>query len=538
MANARIAGMGRLRRLLPLLVAVAAFAAFLPALKAGFVNWDDDKALLFNPEFRGLGLQNLRWMFSTFYEGIYQPLCWLSYGVDYAFWGMDPRGYHLTNLLLHAANAALFYFLAFRLLEDEWAAALAALLFAVHPLRVESVAWVSERKDVLSGAFYLLSTLFYVDGRLGASLGFFAAGLLSKASGIGLPFVFMALDYFPLGRGFRWKEKLPFLALSVAAGIAGLAAKRHVISTMEPLSAAQHLAQAVYGLAFYLYKTVLPFGLYPVHEITPNFDPFASTFIAAAGGVGILAVLLAYFWKSRPGLAPAVATYLAFLGPVLGLVTWNRELVADRYSYLACAGLPLLAAGALAGVRHAKAEWRALAVVVVLALGVLTWRQSLVWTSSQTLWAHDLAYAPDSSMAHNNLGSVYADAGRYDESVAQFQEAIRLKPNYWDAAYNMGNTLTRAGRFKEAFPIIDAVLKIKPDFANARVTMGNILDGEGRYDEAVAQYRAALKYQPGTALTYFNMGLTLCRQGKRKEAYEALQEAARLGLDQPVPGCR
>lgn len=558
-------GFLRAERLPLLLAALAAFLAFLPALGADFVTWDDDWNFLNNQSFRGLGPKQLYWMFTTFLGGPYQPLTWLTFGLDYTLWGMNPFNYHLTNLLLHSAGAALFYALSLRLLRaalpgrDAGALRLgaffSALFFAVHPLRVESVAWITERRDVLSGVFYFGSLLAYLSAaerkdeprplrRLALSLALYACALLSKAIGLGFALVLLAVDVYPLRRlpasPRAWLlpehrpallEKLPYLLMAFAAGLAGLYGQYQSAAAM-PLTEfgpAGRLALAAYGLVFYAWKTLLPTGLLPLYEVPSSFDPLsaryaASAALAAAGGIAV--------WRLRerfPGLLTAAVVYLAFLAPVLGLVKMGSHLAADRYSYLACAGLAVLAGGWFAKAHSSGGPARALALPVAalaaLALGKLTWAQTGHWKNSETLWNYVVPKAPESSLALNNLGDVYFGQGRYFESAAAYRRAIALKPKYAFIHYNLANALAKQKDWSGAEAAYRESLALAPAFSVARANYGNMLADLGRYAEAEAQYLETLRLDPKYADAYYGLADTFLYRDRLKEAREHYEKA-------------
>src|SRR5881296_4156306 len=313
--------------LLPVLIALVTVVPFLPTLDNQFVNWDDDDNLVENPQYRGLGWTPLRWMWTTSHIGHYAPLTWMTFGLDYVLWGMNPVGYHLTNLLLHAANAAVFYLVARRILGLALpgpaqrgtvglaaSAAFAALLFAIHPLRVESVAWATERRDVLSGLFYLLTLLVYLRageqgerGRSGywASVGLFVCALLSKSMAVSLPVVLLILDVYPLRRlgGARgwwgeparrvYVEKIPFVVLAAAASAVAFLALSQVdnMTSLDRLSVPDRPPVSAYGLIFYLWKMLVPLNLSPLYELPAKVNPWAAPFILSYGVVGALTAL-------------------------------------------------------------------------------------------------------------------------------------------------------------------------------------------------------------------------------------------------------
>ena len=341
--------------------------AFLPILQNGFVDFDDAEGLVVNTWIRGLGAANLRWMLTTFHLGHWQPLAWLSFALDYRLWGLDARGFHLTSLLLHAANAALLAVLAERLLAcaDVPAgrrlagAVTAALLWSVHPLRVESVAWATERRDVLSGFFFLATLLAYVPGpgrppRIGWALAGTALTLASKASGMVLPALLVLLDLYPLRRvggavGWRgraarrvWLEKVPFVILAGASATVALTAQRSVgaLQTLGEVTAAHRAGAAMLQVGFYLWRTLWPVRLLPLYEFPLDIGPLQRWALAGAGTVLALAAAAVVLRHRCPALGAALAAYLIALSPTLGLAQSGPQVAADRYTYLAMMGWP------------------------------------------------------------------------------------------------------------------------------------------------------------------------------------------------------
>ncbi|MEP6620603.1 MAG: hypothetical protein ABJE47_14865, partial [bacterium] len=361
----------------PLVVVVVTVIAFLPTLRAGFVSWDDDKNFLANPHYRGLGLEQLGWMWSTFQLGHYVPLSWMSLGADYLVWGMDPAGYHATNLLLHAANSALVYFLARRVLlaarvgtesnsrDVVIASAISALAFSVHPLRVESVAWITERRDVLSLFFYLSSALLYLrsiednahrDRWYWLSLAAFACALLSKATAVTLPAILVAFNCFPLrrlgGSEHGWldhsarnvyRELFPFVLLSAATVTVTFVALQH----LPQLDVMRKVAVSMYGIAFYTWKSVAPSKLAPLYAMPARVDPFAVRYVVSCIIVVTVSIAAWFVRRRWPMATLGWVTFLLGVFPMLGFVQNGPQLVADRYSYFAAPFLGLAVAAAL-----------------------------------------------------------------------------------------------------------------------------------------------------------------------------------------------
>ena len=545
-------------------------AAFLPVLKNGFVNWDDYKNVVENLRYRGLAWENLRWMFTTFHMGHYQPLSWLSLGLDYKVWGMAPFGYHLTNLLLHAANGVVFYFICLRLL---WlmdpapsphkthalpvAAALSALFFAVHPLRVESVVWVTERRDVLSGFFLLMTVFYYLkavpaettnsDRRRWVALAliFYVLSLLSKASGVTLPLVLLVLDFYPLRRlEFNprrwlrpesrqvWLEKIPFLAFALAAGILALLAQHQAkaIRTLEEYDIASRIMQSLYAAGFYLWKTVLPFGLSPLYELPLASNPWRWSYIISA--IVVFGVTGVFFVQRRrwPAALAGWLVYLILLMPTSGIVQSGAQLVADRYSYLSCMVWALIAGAGFLRLWQASWDRRVsrklfdgvvvLCTLALVGLGSLTWMQAGIWHDSEKLWRHALSIDPQSYFAHNNLGNALATQGRFDEAIDEFHKTLRINPNDADAAYNLGNAFAQKGDLNQADQQLQQALQLDPDNAMAAYDLGNVRVRQKRFDDAIEQFQRALRSDPGLARANYNLAQLFFQQGKIDEAIQ------------------
>ena len=588
-ANRR-ASAPRLRRLgIPLIVAALTFAAFLPVLRNGFVSWDDDKNFLENPHFRGLGLNQLHWMWTTFHMGHYVPLTWMTLGADYSLWGMNPAGYHLTSLLLHAANSVIVYVLARTLLASSareatsdtdvrvmLAAGFAALVFALHPLRVESVAWATERRDVLSGLFFFSSILIYVKSRglphrsraYWIAVAMFVCALLSKATSMSLPAVLLILNVFPLkrlGGEVGWVtpqarrvylELVPFAILAAATAMLSIVA----LHPPEQLGFAAKLSVSFYSLAFYLWKTLLPSGLSPLYEMPQRVDPTAVRFVVSAIMVVCLGGLAWSLRRRTPAVAATLALFFVVTLPMLGVVQNGPQIAADRYTYHAAPALAVLAGGALLfALRRAPAIAGVVASAIVLGLTALTWDQSTVWRDSQTLWARGLEVdaqspvghsnmanvlysqnhvaegmehsqqavqiAPRSPEAHNGLGVGLARAGRLAEAAAEYRRALTLRPAFDDAEDNLGVVLARQNDIVGAIQHYQRALQLNPENSNAHVNWGNALVRLSRIDEAIPHYETALRIRPDNADAQHNWGVALAQEKRFPEAIEHFRAA-------------
>lgn len=551
-------------------LAVIGVVPFLPALRGGFV-WDDLPNLVGNPDYRGLGWSQLSWMATTAHKGHYIPLTWVTFGLDYLVWGMQPVGYHLTNLLLHAGNVAVFHVLALWLLARTTTlaggplavgAATAALFFAVHPLRAESVAWVTERRDVLSGLFFLLAVLAYLaateaEGRRRrrlrlASLAAYAAALASKSIVMTLPAILVVLDVYPLrrlpervrdwlGAAARpvWLEKAPYLGLALASAAMAYYAQSFA-TALGTYPWATRIAAAFYGLWFYLGKTIWPLPLSPLYEVPIPLDPFEPRFVGRAIAViGVTVALFALRRRWPAGLA-VWACYGIMLAPVTGLVVRaGFQLSADRYSYLACLGLTLLL-GAAAGVVARRGALRLLAAAAVAlalfaGLSALTWRQVQVWHDNFTLWRHAVAVTPECAICQNNLGAFYLHLGDPVAALPHFRTALALRPDRVEVHGNLGRALAQLGRWAEAIEEYRRVLARHPDAVDVHQNLAAALWETGQQADAIGQLRLALAGAPDHAGLRANLGFALVAAGQPREAVEHLMRAVELRPQAPVP---
>ena len=527
----------------PALVGLVTLLLFLPALGNGFVNWDDEVNLVSNPHYRGLGWAQLRWMFGNTLGGHYIPVTWLSFGLDYVLWGMRPAGYHATSVALHAANAILFYFVARRLLSFAagadarsitLGAAVAALLFSLHPLRVESVAWATERRDVLMGVWAFLSVLAYLRaverGRGGAlhrgwqwtATALFGLALLSKSVVVGLPIVLVLLDVYPLGRlaarpgsasralGRLALEKAPFVALAVAVAAVTLTvgAGHRLMTSFETLGLLQRAAVSGYALAFYLWKTVAPWPLSPLYTLVLPVMPWTSTYVVPAAVVVLVTLGAVLGYRRWPAGLTAWASYIVLLAPVVGVLHNGAQIAADRYTYLACAPWAILGGAGAAWCRRATRSGRlsplvgnfviGAAAAIIIVFAGLTIRQIAVWHDSVSLWTHAVSVEPQSDIPVFYLGWALADAGRLDEARGHFEAALRRVPDSLpdlkaQLDVHLGIVEQRAGRPAAAERYFRDALAQDPAHAVATIRLGTVLLQQGRAAEAETAWTRALE---------------------------------------------
>jgi protein O-mannosyl-transferase len=515
-------------------IAAVTVLVFHPAIGFGFLNWDDPRNLSVVPGFRGGSATDLKWILTTHVMGHYVPLTWATFALDYALWGKHPAGYHATNVALHAGNAVLCYLIARRLIwaagglpgrATEAGAALAALGFAVHPMRAESVAWVTERRDVLSGLFFLLAVLSYLWAvqdcrpvqwrRLWAPLFAFAAALLAKQITIILPVVLVILDVYPLR---RWRqepgavlwEKVPF-GIVGAGGVAMLAwtmASDIGFTPLEGVGAAQRFALLAHAAVYYPIQTLMPIHLSPLHEVPPHIDPWAGRFLAGALGTGAL-TLAAIVWRRRaPWLGTVWAYSVVSILPVSGLMhAGGQTLVADRYSYLGTLGWFVALGGGLAvvlacGPRRAQGAAAGAAVLVVGAWSWLGFQEVQTWRDGLTLWSTAVTRDPACGQCHSHLALELLNSGRVPEALHQAALGVRLRPDVAMLRLMFAATLERAGLIAEAVSELRAAHRLRPtpqtrgELARMLQLLATRQEQAGRLHETRQTLEEALGFAP------------------------------------------
>jgi tetratricopeptide (TPR) repeat protein len=571
-----------------LLLVAAVVLVFYPALAGGFV-WDDHDNLTLNGSYRGLSWDHLRWMFGSVHRGHYQPLSWISLALDHALWGMNPAGYHLTNLSLHALNALLLWWLARRLLSlalgrgpDRASvvlgAAAASLLFALHPMRVESVAWITERRDLLSACFYLLGLLAYLAAQrrdrrrrwrwLALALLAFVASGLAKAWVVTLPAVLLVLDGYPLRRltaaGWRGAllEKIPFAVVALLVSLTAFVAQTEAFAVGHSLS--DRLLQAGYGVWYYPLKAGWPARLSPLYLL--RADSLHDALHLAALAAAVLATLASLLlWRRWPWIFACWAGYGLLLAPVLGLLQAGQQQVADRYSYLALWPLALLAGAAvarLAATPRRGAAAAALLAGLALALALPTRAYLAHWTDDLALWDRAIAMDPQNHVALCNRANARRTAGRLDLALEDLARAIALRPDHGPAYSIRGNIRAQQGRMREALADFQRAVRLSPRSATALcnrasardalgdragaardaeeglrrdprqtgclVLRGRLAAAAGRLPEALAAFDSALRISPGLLPALVNRANTRRLSGDRGGALSDLREALRL----------
>lgn len=558
-----------MRRLAPVLIALLTAAVFAPALGNGFV-WDDSFNVVDNPHLRGFGWAQLRWMLTAAWSGHpgwggqWIPLTWASLALDHLLWGLSPRGYHLTNIVLHAANAGLCYLVARRVLAIAvpaatpaalaLGAAAAALFFGVHPLRAESVAWVTERRDVLSGFFLLLAVLGYLAaihreaGRrrrwLVGSLTAYAAALASKPTAMTLPLVLLVLDAYPLRRlrgawPARFLEKAPYLLLAGAIAALTLDAVHSAsVSPLERYPVPARVAMAFWATAHYARTTLLPVGLSPLYEAPALVDVWSAPYVASALAVILVTLALLAARRRWPAGLAVWAAFLIMLAPASGLVHVGHHQAGDRYTYLPSLAPALLVGGAVVAFLRLGAAgsvapgYARLALVGVAAwltaLGLLAQAQTRIWRDSDTLWSWAATVDPACGLCQGNLGVALWRSGRLAAALPHLERARALQPEHLVLHRNLGLAQLEAGRTAEAVETLRAATVISPRDADVRHAAGFALARAGRLADAVEQFRAAAELAPTSGELLLSLAAALADQGRLDEAREYAQRAVAL----------
>ncbi|MEW6673246.1 MAG: tetratricopeptide repeat protein [Thermodesulfobacteriota bacterium] len=547
-----------------LCLVLATLAVYWQVLQHDFVNFDDDLYVTDNRRVQGgLTLEGIRWAFTTFHASNWHPLTWLSHMLDCQVYEMDPGRHHLTNLLFHIANTVLLFFVFRNMTGGLWQSAFVAALFALHPLHVESVAWVSERKDVLSTFFWVLTMSSYVwyAGRPAVHrylwvVVFFTLGLMSKPMLVTVPFVLLLLDFYPLNRFMLQPssgsassqqrptalrligEKIPLFVLAALSVAMTIHAQKQggAVASLEVIPFGARAANALVSYATYIGKMLYPAKLavfYPYPEKLPVWKiAGACLLLLSISFMAIRAI------KHAPYLIVGWLWYLGTLVPVIGLVQVGGQAMADRYTYVPLIGLFVMIAW---GVSELMARWRlrkiwlsASAAVLLTLLAATTWKQAGYWKNSLSLYQHAIEATSRNAVLHNNLGYVLAGQGLLDDAIRHYQEALRIKPGYAKARNNMGDVLARQGLLDEAIRYYRETLRIKPEYAEAHNSLGITLLKQGKLDEAIRHFQKALQIKPDLALVHNNLGMAYVEQGRFDEAIEQYQYVLKSQPDNAV----
>jgi hypothetical protein len=520
----------------------------------GFVNFDDPFYVSENPQIQtGLNWQNVLWAFTHVHSSNWHPVTTMSHMLDCQLFGLKPGPHHFVNVLLHSATAALVFLILEQITGALWSSAFIAAVFAIHPLHVESVAWISERKDVLSGLFFVLTLLAYVHYthkpgvvRYSTMSILFVCGLLSKPMLVTLPLVLLLLDYWPLKRFERTGifklvlEKIPLLAFSTAAASATLIAQSQGVGLVRlklvPLS--WRITNALAAYVVYIWQTVWPVNLatlYPHPGRLPVWESASAGALLAA--VTVVAFLLR---KRQPYLITGWLWYLIMLLPVIGLIQVGSQAHADRYTYLPQIGLCVAATWSVIDLTR-RFRWRReccsmVGPIIIAALAWRAWVQTSYWQDTERLWNRVFAVTGRNDLAHFGYGEFLLKQHRLDDAIAQFQIALMAHPAEPDANFQIGSAFMEKGELDLAARHFERTLKVEPENLEAETNFANALMSLGRTEEAVDHYRNVVKHQPSSALGHYNLAVGLHRLGHLPEAIVHYKEA--LAIDPNYPDAK
>lgn len=513
------------------------FALYGRGLWSEFVRWDDGLLVFENPAIREISWRSLTYIFTHFDPELYIPLTFLSYQIDYQIGGINPFIYHIDNLVLHTLNALLVTWLTLLLTRRQWAAILCGVLFAVHPLHTEAVAWVSARKDVLSTFFFLLSVIQYLyfresGRRLWLSVLFFILGLMAKVMVVTLPVLLLLIDWKDGRRLFsvhQLREKWPYAAAALLFGLIAVFGKTGVISSTTPWVT---LLMAFKSTAFYLQKLIVPTGLSVLY---PYYDPVTLSspdFFVPVVVVLSLAGLALWSLKHTREIAFGAAFFLLTLLPTFINFSKGDYLyfASDRYAYTPSIGFLLIVAFILrrwveASSSTVRNVTRTLAGLFVITLSLLTVRQASVWGNSESLFQNVLAHYPRSHIAHNNIGNVYRLQGRYDDALREYQAALSIVPD--EALNNIGNVYRAQGKVDDAARALEQALHVRSQVKTLS-NLGALYRKQGKLDEALAQYRKALAIDPESKEAHLGLGVLYATQRMFAQAQVEYRTAIRI----------
>ena len=543
--------------LICLFLVIAILAVYWQVRNYPFVNYDDRPYVTQNQYVQdGLTVKSIAWCFTAVHSSNWHPLTWLSHMLDCQIYGMNPGQHHLTNVLFHILNTLLLFFVFKRMTKDLWQSGFVAALFALHPLHVESVAWIAERKDVLSTFFWIMTLWSYTRyversgfDRYLLVLLFFILGLMAKPMLVTLPFVLLLLDYWPLNR-FQFKksgygnkseqelfplaliwEKIPLFVLSAALSVVTYLVQKSsgAVSPLDAIPFKVRIANAMVSYASYIGKMIWPHNLsvfYPYPKDILLWKIVGASFLLMA-----ISVVVFMMVKTKPYFVVGWLWYIGTLVPVIGLVQVGMQAMADRYTYVPLIGIFITIAW---GIPDLVPKWRykriglaAITTVVLTILMITSQLQVRYWSNSTTLFEHAINVTVDNSVAHINLGEALAEHGNTEAAVRHFYEALRIKPDLVAPLLNIGVTLREKGKIDEAVNHFLKVLLFKSDCVEAYYELGDTLEKRGDFVGAVKYYLEAIRIKPDQAKLYNNLGAMLAYQNKGKEAigyfYKALQ---------------
>ena len=542
-------------------------AVFGQTIRYDFVNFDDDLYVYNSPAIKaGLTVKGITFAFISQHAGNWHPLTTVSHMLDCQLYGLNAGWHHATNVVLHIIAVLLLFQVLRKMTDAPWKSAVVAALFAVHPLHVESVAWVSERKDVLSAVFFFLMLGAYVRYARSTSIRryllvtvLFAAGLMAKSMLVTAPVVLIFLDYWPLNkiRGQQAGvgrpllglviEKIPLFVLSAGACVITFVLQKRATGAIPPLPLLWRLENALASYVIYIWKTLWPTRLGVFYPHPNNTLSIGQVIFAVALLVAVTAAA-AIFRSQRPYLLTGWFWYVVMLFPVIGVIQVGEQGHADRYAYLPSIGLFLAAVwftADIAKVRGSRSRLVVATAITTVLLPVLAWTafvQTSYWRNSRTLWNHALAVTSDNDVAHNNLGYLCAERGELDEAISHFESAAKIRSGktnpHYDAGsafvqMNLADSLARKDRSDEAMAHYEEAIRLQPYYADAYYNRGNVLFAKGRIDEAIADWEWTLQLQPNDADAHTSLGNAFLRQGSFKDAIAQYEMAVALAPEDP-----
>lgn len=551
---------GNLKLILASLVGLAAFLVYLPSLGNGFVNWDDSVYVYDNPMISSLNPGFIKWVLTAIVCGNWHPLTMLSLAIDYHFWGLEPMGFHLVNIILHSLNTFLVFLLAHRLFkcclgptEVLIATATTSLLFGIHPIHVESVSWISERKDVLYSFFYILSILSYIKYVGGsrifytASIASFFLALLCKPMAVTLPAVLLVLDYYPLGRLKCLRkalvEKAPYFILSCVFAAVCIYAQQHssAMAPFEQYPVQGRISVPISALGFYLYKLILPLKLahfYPLPDATEYFN--LTFFTALLSVIAISACSLLLLKKNRI-LISAWLFFIVTLSPVLGVLQVGNQAAADRYMYLASIG-PFMLAGAGIAVFYSSLTSKTAKTLLMITLCSVclllvskTVSQQSVWKDTISLWSNTLEVSTRRiAIGHYYRGLAYEKSGDLIKAVNDLSEAIFLNTEYAAAYTSRGILFGEMQLYEKAIGDFNKAISLAPEDFNAYLNRGVAYLYISMPEIAMTDFKKTIEFDPKNAKAYLNLGLAYAKLNDRANAIININRAADLGLNEAL----
>jgi tetratricopeptide (TPR) repeat protein len=536
-----------------LVLAAAVLAVYSPVVGFDFVNLDDPLYVYENPHVRaGITPEGIRWAFTNLDANFWHPITWLSHMLDWQLFGPRAGGHHAMGLLLHVANTLLLFLALARLTSRLWESAAVAALFALHPLHVESVAWVSERKDVLSALFFMLTLLAYTrfvetptPGRYLSVIIPYALGLMAKPMLVTVPFILLLLDLWPLRRignsGPGWTaaktlilEKIPFVVLAVLAGILAVVAQDRgsALADMDLVPPEMRLSNAAISTVAYLWKTLWPVELavhYPLGPVPVGTAIGAGFLLAAITAIALLAI------RRYPYVTIGWLWYLVTLAPVSGLIQVGSHSMADRYTYIPLVGIFIIAVWGVSDMLSRVWRRRELAAfgacALALVIGAVTSYQLRYWINSETLLRRALVVTDSNGIVENNLATALALRGAYEEALPHALRAANVRPADEEVVFNVGNTMAGLRRDDEARAWMEKSIEMNPNLEKAYTNLGALLIRQRRFNEAIGRLQTAMGLNPESPVTRLNLAVALAATGRNGEAAAHLEEAVRLAPD-------